>query len=170
MHLSEFSFSTSTMASPSAPKPASTGSADPPQGKETDSPGSASYSASCHCGAICFTVTLTQPLAQQQPISCNCTICSRNGYLLVYPLRSNLVITQGADVLKSYSFGRKRNLHQFCERCGSSVFFDPRMAEHGESPDLMGVNVRMFKDIKLDELKLKHFDGLNIWPFIDSSA
>ncbi|KAF2499559.1 hypothetical protein BU16DRAFT_557876 [Lophium mytilinum] len=154
------------MASPTA---TSTGPVDSPREKKTDSPSSAKYSASCHCGAVCFTVTLTPPLAQQQPVTCTCTICSRNGYLLVYPLRSDLVITQGADDLKSYSFGRKRNLHQFCGRCGSSVFFDPRMAEHGEGPDRMGVNVRMFKDIKLDELNLRHFDGLNLFPFIDSS-
>jgi len=106
-----------------------------------DYPQSASYAASCHCGAVGYAVTLTPPLAQQQPVSCTCTICSRNGYLLVYPLRSDLVLTQGADVLKLYSFGRKRNWHQFCGHCGSSVFFDPRMVEHGESPDLLGVNV-----------------------------
>jgi len=29
--------------------------------------------------------------------------------------------------------------------------------------------VRMFKYVKLGDLSLKHFDGLNLWPFIDSS-
>ena len=49
----------------------------------------------------------------------------------------------GEDVLKTYTFGKKRNLHHFCGRCGSSVFFDPRMKEFGEGGglDLLGVNV-----------------------------
>jgi hypothetical protein len=51
-------------------------------------------------------------------------------------------ITGGEAKLKDYSFGIKRNLHKFCGSCGSSVFFDPRMAEFGEAPpDLLGVNV-----------------------------
>ena len=59
----------------------------------------------------------------------------------------------GEDALKNYSFGPKRNLHKFCGKCGSSVFFDPRMEEYGEAPpDLMGVNVRMLKNVKIGEL------------------
>jgi hypothetical protein len=48
----------------------------------------------------------------------------------------------GEEVLKNYSFGAKRILHKFCGRCGSAVYFDPRMEEFGEAPpDLLGVNV-----------------------------
>ena len=50
----------------------------------------------------------------------------------------------GEDALRDYAFGAKRNLHKFCRHCGSSVFFDPRMKERGESPpapDLLGINV-----------------------------
>lgn len=53
-------------------------------------------------------------------------------------------MTSGEDQLKNYTFGKKRNVHKFCGRCGSSVFFDPRMKEFGDSPpapDLLGVNV-----------------------------
>lgn len=100
------------------------------------------YTASCHCDTVQYTVLLSPPLPQWKVVSCNCSICSRNGYLLVYPERSKVHIKSGEEALKNYSFGAKRNLHKFCEKCGSSVFFDPRMGEFGETPpDLLGVNV-----------------------------
>lgn len=102
---------------------------------------SQTYSAICHCGTVQYTVTLSPPLAKQKVVECNCSICSRNGYLLVYPLREQVDIKSGEEALKSYSFGIKRNRHLFCGRCGSSVFFDPRMPEFGESPDIFPVNV-----------------------------
>jgi hypothetical protein len=101
-----------------------------------------SYAASCHCGIVQYDVLLSPPLPQWKVVSCNCSICSRNGYLLVYPERSQLHMKSGEEALKTYSFGVKRNLHKLCGQCGSSVFFDPRMKEFGEAPpDLLGVNV-----------------------------
>ena len=100
------------------------------------------YAAQCHCGTVQYEVLLSPPLPRWKVVSCNCSICSRNGYLLVYSERSQLHIKSGEDALKNYSFGVKRNLHKFCGECGSSVFFDPRMKEFGEAPpDLIGVNV-----------------------------
>lgn len=102
------------------------------------------YNASCHCGAVQYDVDLSPPLREWKVVSCNCSICSRNGYLLVYPERKYLHVKSGEEALKDYSFGPKKVLHKFCGGCGSSVFFDPRMKKFGESPpapDLMGVNV-----------------------------
>jgi hypothetical protein len=100
------------------------------------------YAASCHCGAVQYDVLLSPPLPQWKVVSCNCSICSRHGYLLVYPQRSQLHVKRGVETLKTYSFGPKHLLHKFCGSCGSSVFFDPRMEEFGEAPpDLLGVNV-----------------------------
>lgn len=101
------------------------------------------YPASCHCGTVSHTVSLSPPLPEWKVVSCNCSICQRNGYLLVYPSREQLHIISGEEAMKSYSFGPKRNLHMFCGKCGSSVFFDPRMKEFGEGEglDLLGINV-----------------------------
>jgi hypothetical protein len=100
------------------------------------------YAGSCHCGTVQYDVVLSPPLLQWKVVSCNCSICNRKGYLLVYPERSHLHMKSGEEALKDYSFGVKRLLHKFCGRCGSSVFFDPRMEEFGEAPpDLLGVNV-----------------------------
>ncbi|KAF2708298.1 hypothetical protein K504DRAFT_381442 [Pleomassaria siparia CBS 279.74] len=131
---------------------------------EFDPANSQTYEAICHCGAMQYSVTLSPPLTEQKVVSCNCSICARNGYLLVYPYRENFNLKSGEDVLGSYSFGRKRIMHKFCSRCGSAVFFDPKL----ESPDILGVNVRMFKDVNLNELELNHIDGWNSSPFVDS--
>jgi len=104
-------------------------------------PEAQTYDAICHCGTVQYTVTLSPPLAKQKVVECNCSICSRNGYLLVYPLREQFFLKSGEEALREYSFGPKNNVHKFCGRCGSAVFFDPRMLERGESIDLLGVNV-----------------------------
>lgn len=103
------------------------------------------YNALCHCGTVQYTVTLSLPLEQQKIVECNCSICTRNGYLLVYPYREQVKITSGHEALKTYTFGPKINLHQFCGRCGSAVFFDPQLPKRGESIDIMGVNVSIAK-------------------------
>ncbi|KAH3910157.1 hypothetical protein HBI56_223020 [Parastagonospora nodorum] len=112
------------------------------------------YTASCHCETIQYTILLSPPLPQWKVVSCNCSICSRNGYLLVYPERSRVHIKSGEEALKNYSFGAKRNLHKFCEKCGSSVFFDPRMDKFGEAPpDLLGMNVSCLQTTAMSRLR-----------------
>lgn len=106
------------------------------------------YHALCHCGTVRYTVTLSPPLDKQKVADCNCSICSRNGYLLVYPSREHLVVQSGEEALRSYSFGVKRILHKFCGKCGSAVFFDPRMKEFGHDLDFMGVNVSIYTTIQ----------------------
>lgn len=95
---------------------------------------------------------------------CNCSICQRNGYLLVYPIRENLKLGDGSEeAMGSYRFGNKNVKHNFCKECGSSVFFEvlspPKAAEleaeaKGEKlPVIMGVNVsnvqKVFTSFKL---------------------
>ena len=43
----------------------------------------ATYDAGCHCGYIKFSLTLSPPLPEYKVLDCNCSICRRNGYLLI---------------------------------------------------------------------------------------
>lgn len=54
------------------------------------------YKASCHCGAFAYDVT-TAPLDHEstEVARCNCSICMRNGYLLVYVPNDNITFTSG---------------------------------------------------------------------------
>ena len=97
-----------------------------------------SYRANCHCGDVTFTVTLPS-LTDHEVMSCNCSICARNGYLFVYPELKNMLFHSGYDHLKSYSFGAKRIAHKFCPICGSSII----ETDHSGGKQFMGVNVGM---------------------------
>ena len=130
------------------------------------------YEANCHCGAVKYKVH-TPSLEGQRVTNCNCSICCKNGYLNIYPKRTDVVFHSGKDHMKGYLFGEKKCVHKFCPTCGSSLFVDPHM----DDPESMVVNVkfafpvallcitliwakvRMFKDIDVDKLELWKYDG-----------
>ncbi|KAF6219921.1 hypothetical protein HO133_003746 [Letharia lupina] len=122
----------------------------------SESPAKVWYEANCHCGAIKYRVNVPS-LETQKVTNCNCSICCKNGYLNVYPKRTDVVFHKGEDHMKGYLFGEKRCMHKFCPTCGSSLFVDPHM----DDPELIVVNVRMFKDIDVDKLELWKYDGFN---------
>ena len=103
------------------------------------------YNASCHCGLITLTATLDDALAPRGSgtiNSCNCSICTKLGYLLVYPLRSDVVFLNDSETrLKSYYFGQKTKPHKFCEGCGSSVLIDFKDAKHEKEREFLALNV-----------------------------
>lgn len=57
---------------------------------------SQTYEASCHCGYIRFSVTLSPPLPEYKPLECNCSACRRFGYLLV--CKSDRAVQQSSPV------------------------------------------------------------------------
>jgi hypothetical protein len=109
------------------------------------------YDALCHCGTVQYTVTLSPPLEQQKIVECNCSICTRNGYLLVYPQREQVKVTSGQEALKTYTFGPKMSLHQFCGRCGSTVFFDLQLPKRGEKIDIISINIGLSPKKVIDD-------------------
>lgn len=59
---------------------------------------STTYTASCHCRALIYTITTTTPLSSPSAriSQCNCSICVRNGYLMIYPSASSLTFLKGS--------------------------------------------------------------------------
>lgn len=49
------------------------------------------------------------------------SICTTNGYLMVYPLESNITWASGFDTMTTYTFGPERIAHSFCSTCGTSM-------------------------------------------------
>lgn len=101
------------------------------------------HEASCHCGAVQYKCKLPA-LDSQKTMNCNCTICTKNGYLNVYPLRDDIVFHSGKDHMKDYHFKGGDKSHMFCPTCGSSLMIDfhdtLREIFHG---DVLAVNVRL---------------------------
>src|SRR5262245_5204691 len=81
-------------------------------------PESKTYEGSCHCGNVKFEVTT----ALERVVSCNCSICSRAGYLLNFVPAERFKLLSGEDSLKDYQFNRHEIHHLFCTNCGIHAF------------------------------------------------
>ncbi|VBB77377.1 Putative protein of unknown function [Podospora comata] len=157
--LDNFSMATST--SPTS-EPATT----IPSGETTKN--EQTYPCSCHCGSITFTVTLSPPLTEQTVMECNCSICRRVGYLLVYPPKEAVVFSEDSlPRLSRYQFNTKQIDHLFCGNCGSSLGID--FCEFRQKG--YGISVRAFNNVDLEGLKYKKWDGkAKLPPYSDVSG
>ncbi|KAL1633054.1 hypothetical protein SLS56_003125 [Neofusicoccum ribis] len=122
---------------------------------------SSAHSGHCHCGAVRFSFTMSPPLHKYPANSCNCSICTRNGYIVVYTQKKDFKLESAPDALGAYTFGLERSWHKFCKTCGSSVLIE---VIPGKGPDFIGVNVRMLDDLDMDKLVLNKLDGKSHGP------
>jgi hypothetical protein len=132
------------------------------------------YDGNCHCGAVTYRVK-TKQLTETEVMSCNCSLCSRvrillfplscsvhqqisiqNGDLWIYPKKA-VVDLHGAEALTDYAFLHEDSLHSFCKTCGVSMVV--RVLGNGEDDDIYPVNVRTINGIRVDQLKLKKYNG-----------
>ncbi|KAG4423873.1 hypothetical protein IFR04_003018 [Cadophora malorum] len=112
------------------------------------------FHGNCHCGAVAYTL-LSKPLSERKIISCNCSICYRNGEVYTYPPASSVTIS-GKENLTGYPFLSPDSLHSFCKICGTSVCV--QVLKEGE--DLMPLNLRtMMSGINVKDLNITEYDG-----------
>ena len=110
------------------------------------------YQGSCHCQAISFTVEAPEVLEAD---NCNCSVCSKSGYLhLIVPL-TKFHLLSGEDSLVTYTFGSGIAKHTFCSNCGIKPFYYPR-----SNPDGIDINVHCL-DTEAQSINITHFDGKN---------
>ncbi len=115
-------------------------------------PESQTYRGGCHCGNVRYEVTTDLG----QVISCNCSICSKKGYLLAFVPANQFKLTAGEGHLTDYQFNRKVIHHLFCQTCGISSF------ARGASPDgseMYAINVRCLEDVDPSSPSITQFDG-----------
>lgn len=113
---------------------------------------STTYSGSCHCGNVQFDVTADI----NSVLSCNCSHCSRKGFLLTFAPADQFTLKSGEDQLSEYRFNKHLIAHKFCRNCGTQPF------AYGAMPDgspVRAVNVRCLEGIDLDSLEVQHVDG-----------
>ncbi|KAJ6073134.1 hypothetical protein N7467_011219 [Penicillium canescens] len=120
----------------------------------------ATYDGSCHCGRVAFTMKLSPPIEEQTLKTCNCSICSINGYVLLYAQQSNVAFHDSEnDARKEYRFGTMNFPHGFCSNCGSSMY---ARADGGKYGDIIAINARTLKGIDISTLKIEQVDGKNV--------
>ena len=111
------------------------------------------HTGGCHCGRVRFEVIAPEKL---QVSECNCSICSKAGYLhLIVPADCFRLLT-GSDVLTSYSFNTHTAKHLFCSTCGIKSFYVPR-----SHPDGYSVHARCLAPDTIVAMNVTPFDGRN---------
>jgi hypothetical protein len=110
------------------------------------------YEGGCHCGRVRFRVR-----ADLAKVTlCNCSICSKKGFLHLIVAPEDFTLLRGASDLVSYRFNTGTADHRFCRHCGIHSFYVPR-----SDPDKIDVNARCLDGIDPDALAPQRFDGRN---------
>lgn len=107
---------------------------------------------SCHCQAIQFEIEAPDSLEVER---CNCSICSKSGFLHLIIPRQHFHLIKGEEYLTTYQFNTGIAKHTFCKICGVKPFYTPR-----SNPDGIDINVNCIDD-ELEHLHIVDFDGKN---------
>jgi hypothetical protein len=111
------------------------------------------HTGGCHCGRVRFEVMAP---ARIEVSDCNCSICSKSGYLHLIVPSSRFTLVQGADALTTYRFNTGTAKHMFCSVCGIKSFYVPR-----SHPDGYSVNARCLDEGTVEAMKTVPSDGKN---------
>jgi hypothetical protein len=111
------------------------------------------HSGGCHCGRVRFEV---EAPAEIEALECNCSICTKSGFLHLIVSRSRFVLLQGSEFLSTYTFNTGIAKHLFCRICGVKSFYIPR-----SNPDGYSINVRCLDPAPIARITVRSFDGQN---------
>ena len=107
----------------------------------------------CHCGRVAFEVDAPAAI---EALACNCSICSRTGYLHLVVPAARFRLLRGSEDLTVYTFGTHTARHLFCRVCGIKPFYVPR-----SNPDGFSVNVNCLDRASIASVTVSEFDGRN---------
>jgi hypothetical protein len=107
----------------------------------------------CHCGAVAFEVRAPDEV---ELVECNCSMCSKTGYLHLIVPKSRFRLLKGEGNLTAYRFNTKSAKHLFCSTCGIKAFYVPR-----SHPDGYSVNFRCLDANDFTSILTTSFDGKN---------
>ncbi len=109
------------------------------------------HTGGCHCGRVRFEVEAPGELTVSQ---CNCSICSKSGYLGLIVPKARFRLLQGEDFLTTYTFNTGVAQHLFCRVCGIKSFYVPR-----SHPDGYNVNARCLDPDTITRMNIRPFNG-----------
>ena len=109
------------------------------------------HTGGCHCGRVRFEVIAPAALNVSE---CNCSICSKSGYLHLVVPGDRFTLVSGREVLTTYTFNTETAKHLFCSVCGIKSFYVPR-----SHPDGFSVNARCLDAGTVESITVKPFNG-----------
>jgi hypothetical protein len=109
------------------------------------------HTGGCHCGRVRFEVTAPARLRVSE---CNCSICSKSGYLHLVVPAERFKLLAGSEALTTYSFNTHTAKHLFCRVCGVKSFYVPR-----SHPDGFSVNARCLDPGTVEDCVIEAVNG-----------
>jgi hypothetical protein len=110
--------------------------------------------ASCHCGAVKFTVES----APSEVNDCNCSICRRYGALWAYYQLQEVRFATGNGPTDVYMWGDRDLEFHRCRTCGCVTHWSPV----DRACTRMGVNARLMPADELAVIPVFHGDGASM--------
>ena len=110
----------------------------------------ATHKGGCHWGDVRFRVTIDK----HEAIECNCSICTKKGFVHLIVPAEGFTLLKGKDSLSTYQFNTGVAKHIFCKNCGIHSFYRPR-----SHPDGVSVNLRCLDEDLLSQFKIIPFNG-----------
>lgn len=111
------------------------------------------HKGGCHCGRVRFEVRASAVINVSE---CNCSICSKSGYLGMIVPKDRFSLKSGEECLTEYTFDSGEAKHLFCKHCGIKSFYIPR-----SHPDGINVNARCLDPGTVEKTNVTPFDGQN---------
>ncbi|WP_422006883.1 GFA family protein [Pyruvatibacter mobilis] len=93
-----------------------------------------SYSGTCHCGRVTFSIETENALSDLY--RCNCSLCTRKAIIMKPVHQDDFSLTSGQDALSCYKWHTGKAEHFFCSECGVYTHHRRRTA-----PDQISINV-----------------------------
>jgi len=109
------------------------------------------HTGGCHCGRVRFEVVAPAGITVSD---CDCSICSKVGYLHLIVPAERFKLLSGGDVLTTYTFNTGVAKHFFCSICGVKSFYVPR-----SHPDGISVNARCIDAGSIESMSIQPFNG-----------
>jgi hypothetical protein len=107
----------------------------------------------CHCGRVRFEF---EAPAHLEVLDCNCSMCSKTGYLHLMVPQGELRLAVAEGALTTYQFNTGAARHLFCNTCGIKSFYVPR-----SHPDCYSVHARCLDAGTVTGMTVTPFDGRN---------
>jgi hypothetical protein len=113
------------------------------------------YTGTCHCGKVAFDVEGVL----EQVIECNCTHCSRKGYLLWFVDRDKVTLKVPRESLATYTFNKHVIQHHFCPTCGCAPL---GFGTDGKGVAKAAINARCLENVDLTTLRMVPVNGRDL--------
>ena len=108
--------------------------------------------ARCHCGQV----TITLPRRPDEIRQCNCSLCSKTGFLGIYYRPDEVVVAGELDSYVRSDLEEACITNWRCSHCGCATHWTG-LGRYADGR--MGVNARMLDSSLLEGVPLKPVDG-----------